>query len=642
VVVALVASLAVPTARAAAPADPPGRCNDASWTAGTTEWCRGTFVYRDYVYDDTGADSRPGSPHGTQLSRATGDVDHREHDQALNSADLLALRLSVEHGNLHVRFELNTLFPDDETVAVLALDVDNDDQTGSETVGEFGVRARGIDRVYVFRDGDPDPDDPFLGGVIEGTVPLPPAPGAEWDMYAFTALGDGTVMNVAFRPHETGSWWEAEQSSALAAGDIGEFMGEVTVADLVTGTRDHHRSPGEGLLERVYRSQLAIGDAQEGVDYDNAHRGRSGSGQFAQYFTYLGHHQPYALFVPYIAPAPWGLQLALHGRSAGHASLVSNPGMQQQLGEDLDRIVVVPLGRGAFGYYSDWSERDVLDVMADVEATYAIDRERVFAGGYSMGGYGALRMAALYPDVFAGAISWVGYTGDCLNGTPFGAQGRCPTGAVGNVLRYLDNLRHVPTASLYAAADELVHVSTAMAVRDRFAELGYKHVFWLHAAEHLTLALADQWVKEAAWTRDLRLVHDPAHVTYRTNPALGNVPLGIHHDRAYWIAGIETADTGDGVVDLVSHRCGPGWDRAVTLTNGAGIDPVPWVSQEGVPGDPVAVIAADRITGTLTNVRALTLDTTSPCFSADLTGIDTDTTTVVRFSDGRQPVTLTP
>ena len=50
----------------------------------------------------------------------------------------------------------------------------------------------------------------------------------------------------------------------------------------------------------------------------------------------------------------------------------------------------MPLGRGPIGYYSDISERDVLDVMADVEANYAVDHERVFAGGYSMGGYGTL------------------------------------------------------------------------------------------------------------------------------------------------------------------------------------------------------------------------------------------------------------
>src|SRR5205085_1040196 len=61
-----------PAARAAS------RCDERSWTGGTTEWCDGAFVYRDYVYDDDGADRVPGwSPHGPSLGEASGDVDHR-------------------------------------------------------------------------------------------------------------------------------------------------------------------------------------------------------------------------------------------------------------------------------------------------------------------------------------------------------------------------------------------------------------------------------------------------------------------------------------------------------------------------------------------------------------------------------------
>src|SRR3954469_9828459 len=102
------------------------RCSDASWVAGTTEWCGGALVYRDYVYDDTGADTKPGSPHGAPLNRATGDIDPRDHGHHLNSADIVSLRLSARSGQLHVRFELNTLFPDDRTVGVVAIDVDKD------------------------------------------------------------------------------------------------------------------------------------------------------------------------------------------------------------------------------------------------------------------------------------------------------------------------------------------------------------------------------------------------------------------------------------------------------------------------------------------------------------------------------------
>ena len=632
-----------PVARAGAPApaDSLGTsgCAEHSWVGGVTEWCGGRLVYRDYVYDDNGADTQPGSPHGAPLNRATGDVDHRDHGQHLNSADIVALRLWSIGGKLHVRFELNTLFPGDATVGVLAIDTDDDDTTGVDRLDAYGVTAPGIDQLYTFDGRDAEPENETLGGTITGAVPMPAAPNATWDIYAFTALGDGTVMNVAFRgTDETGSWWEERQANALAEGTVAPFGKKVTARDLL-GRKDAPAPLRRGLHERVYRSAYGIGPEQEGVDYDETHLGRNGSGQFSQSFAYLGRIQPYAIYIPE-APGPFGLQLALHGRSAAHASLISGPGMQRQLGDELHRIIAVPLGRGPFGYYSDWSERDVLDVVADVRATYPIDAERIFSGGYSMGGYGAFRMAALYPDVFAGAISWVGYTGDCLNGTPL--AGRCPTGAVGNVVDYFDNLRHVPTANLYAAADELVHAHTADAVRQRFADLGYRHVFWMHAAEHLTFGVLDEWAKEAAWTKDLARVRHPARVTYRTNAWLGNAALGLVHDRAYWVSGIAAADEGDAVVDLTSHACDPRSERSTTLTNGAGPAPVPWVSQEAVDAGPVAITSGARITGTLTNVASLTLDVTSPCFAGDLSGVRTDVATLVRFTDGRQPVTLTP
>jgi dienelactone hydrolase len=643
-----IALLLAPIARAVDATDPvvgSSRCSDASWVGGTTEWCRGQLVYRDYVYDDNGADTRPGSIHGPMLSRATGDIDAREHGQHLNSADIVTLRLWAAGDRLRVRVELNTLYPDDRTVAVLAFDTDKDDATGSEQIEPFGVTAPGIDRVDVLDQRNADPDDPHLGGVIEGDLPLPDAPAGQWDLYAFTALGDGTVMNVAFRPRERGSWWEAEQSSALAAGTVAPFRAEVTRADLLRGDVERPRHLQRGLLERVYRSEYAIGIDQEGVDYDEAVTGRNDAvGPFGQSYAYLGHFQPYSVYVPAGVnrrSGRFGVQLALHGLNAAHASLVANVGMQTVLGDELNRLVVVPLGRGPAGHYSDWSERDVLDVLADVQATYPVDRERVFAGGYSMGGYGAYRFAALYPDIFAGLIDWVGGTGDCLNGTPFGPNERCPSGAVGNVIEYLDNVRHVPAAMLYAAGDELVWPHTANAVRQRFADLGYRHVFWLHTAEHLTFAVLDDWRKEAAWTEDLTLVHDPARVTYRTNAWLDSAALGIVHDRAYWVSGIRAAESGDAVVDLVSHACASS-ERTTTLTNRAGIDPVPWVSQEAVGTGPVAVTSGSFVEGTLSNVSRITLDTSSPCVTGNVSRIVTDTPVTITFTDGRQPVTITP
>ena len=52
-------------------------------------------------------------------------------------------------------------------------------------------------------------------------------------------------------------------------------------------------------------------------------------------------------------------------------------------GEKLHRLLVVPSARGPFGWSDDYSERDELDVLADVEHAYPVDHNRVFASGYS-------------------------------------------------------------------------------------------------------------------------------------------------------------------------------------------------------------------------------------------------------------------
>src|SRR2546425_8249906 len=104
-------------------------CDSGSWIGGSTEYCNGVFVYHDYVYDDYGAttgDPNAGST-GT-LSRTDGNV---RYTADINSADLAALRLSIVGGQLHVSFELNTLRDANSTVAALAIDTDNDAQTGA-------------------------------------------------------------------------------------------------------------------------------------------------------------------------------------------------------------------------------------------------------------------------------------------------------------------------------------------------------------------------------------------------------------------------------------------------------------------------------------------------------------------------------
>jgi pimeloyl-ACP methyl ester carboxylesterase len=620
----VVAVTAVVPVGAPAQSDAPSCETDVdSWVAGTVDLCAGTLVYRDYVYDDYGANTNnPMAPVTGRLARPAGD---QRYETDVNSADLVDLQLRIVDNRLHVTFELSSLFTPDSTVAAMAIDTD-----GAGAVKEWpglGIRSAGWDVFAAFDRGDPTTN------LIEGDIPLPP--GSHWRVQAATAVKGGPVMNVAFRgPGESGTWWEDDQAAALETGDVSRFGHEVDVADL-TGGVTRPVVVGAGLYERVYESDYTILPG-EGVDYEGV-VGRNGvtpGDAFSQRFHYLGRYQPYGIYIPEGA-GPHGLHLALHGHSANHSSLVSNAGMQQQLGDDLDRVIVVPLGRGPAGYYSDWSERDVLDVLDDVERTYPIDKARVFAGGYSMGGYGTLRFATLYPDRFAGYTNWVGFTGDCLNGTP--VVDRCPVGAVGNPVHFVGNLRWVPGANLYAAADELVWLWTGVGLNQAMADAGIPYVYYLHpAAEHLTFAVLDQWQKEADYTKDLRLVENPPRVTFRTDPYLGNADLGIAHDHAYWVSAIRGAADGFEDVDLTTHACA-GALNVVESQPGAGVDPVPWVSQAGVVTGQTPIAMADRLEGTLANVADVTIDARRAClagkaFAYELT---TDVPVTLRFDAGR-------
>lgn len=656
-------------------------CERTSWVAGSTEYCQGRLIYRDYVYDDYGADgglispdpallnlgNRAGS-HGSPLANTPSLLaptagDKRYPAGLENTADLVKLTLAIDGSELVADFELNTLFNADDALAAIAIDTDNNPATGGGAWTPLKTASQGWEVLKVFSAGNPQTNH------IIGRLPLPA--GNAWRVQAAVAQKDGTVMNVAFRgideqakagtlPDQilpgSGDFWEDRQAAALGSGDISGFGEVVQVADLRGGVTRVAPKP-TGFHQRVYTSQYTLG---EGIKMTGV-PGRHGDTKLPceQYFHYLGKYQPYGVYLPNGmgagASARPGVQLVMHGCEANHASQVNEPNMQKQFGDDLNRILVSPLGRGPYGFYSGISERDVLDALADVETTYDTDKERVFSSGYSMGGYGAMRMAALYPDRFAGVVSWVGFTGDLTNtvlpGNPLpallttlGAASTIPNfangasiGAAENVIDFLGNLRHVPGAYVYGALDELVHVTSSLALAQRLDSVGVPYKFYLHpVAEHLTFMLLDGWQKEATYTKDLVRVKSPTQVTYRTDLAFNYPEYGIAHDKAYWVSGITGRTAGYSDVDLNVPGCG---GSAWTLAGGqdAGVDPVPWVATlRGITGSqPVAV--ASKIEGSLRNVSALQIDAVATCLKGKAVSyvIDSDGPVQLRLSDGR-------
>jgi len=242
-------------------------CGKSSWFAGMTELCAGHLVYRDYVYDDYGADvgavslspttptvlnvasreGQNGNPFGANnpglLSPTAGDS--RYPKGAESTADLVRLDISVQGSQVVAQFELNALYQADQTMVALAIDTDNNAATGSKQL--MGLTVKGADEVYEFTNQNASVD--VANNLVTVRFPLPKA--AQWKVWAVTAQKDRTVMNVAFRGTEEGAgatggipdqvlpnlgnWWEDKQAAALMAKDISNFNAVVSTADLVGG-----------------------------------------------------------------------------------------------------------------------------------------------------------------------------------------------------------------------------------------------------------------------------------------------------------------------------------------------------------------------------------------------------------------------
>ena len=540
----------------------------------------------------------------------------------------------------------------------MAIDLDDDPATGGgEWPGFGGVASAGWDVLYVLDEAD------TLANLIGGSVPVPTG-GDRWRIQAVAAQADGPhptrqVMNVAFRgpdeqakftfvetsPPGDGAWFEDNQAAALADGDISAFGVTVDVADLQPGGATRQIDEvGPGLHERVYTSDVTLPPG-EGMSYTSI-LGRGGggtTGAFGQEFHYFGRYQPYGIYIPSGEP-PYQLGMIYHGSNQNHSQQINLPGIQQQIAEGPNRLLAAPLARGVHGYGSDISERDLEDVEADVRANYPIDPTRTLAAGYSQGGYVTFRQAALHPDRFSSVISWVGFTGDASNPAP---TDEVTAGAVGNMFDFVRNYSEIPAALIYGGADELVHPTSSGAMAQEFRTHGNVYEYFLHpTADHFTFLLLDEWQKEADYTTDRVTTADPARVVFRSGEVLGDPDHGIRHDEAYWVSQLRGRERVDDPfraeeayidVDLESPACEGATRRQVEATNDAGEAPVPWVSDGNVQVGETPLQQRPLLSGALTNVDSLAVDTARTCLTGALAyAITSDGPATVRLSDGRR------
>jgi poly(3-hydroxybutyrate) depolymerase len=197
-------------------------------------------------------------------------------------------------------------------------------------------------------------------------------------------------------------------------------------------------------------------------------------------FAETGKTIPYALFVPstYTGAKKSPLIVALHGLGRPFDWMMGYQGMIDFAERD-GFIVVSPLGYHPRGWYGsrgpglaensqpaapaeqlpanlgELSEKDVMNVLEIVRREFAVDPDRIYLWGHSMGGAGTYHLAAKHPDLWAG----LAVAAPAPSAPP--AQ--------------LERFRQLPILVLQGDKDQLVTLTRQWVAK--MQELGMAHVY---------------------------------------------------------------------------------------------------------------------------------------------------------------------
>jgi predicted esterase len=206
------------------------------------------------------------------------------------------------------------------------------------------------------------------------------------------------------------------------------------------------------VAEEIAKAEAIVAQSRGGKD---PFKGRTGD--FERHYLLQGANEimPYRVYVPkgYAATAPTPLVIALHGLGGSEDGFFDNyDKLPPQLAEKHGFLMAAPLGFRRDGFYGsqimnagdvaarrrgEYSEKDVLEVLRLMKATYNVDESRVYLMGHSMGAIGTWALGAKYPQTWAALVAFSGVGQASL----------------------ADNMKGIPHFVVHGDADDTVNVS---------------------------------------------------------------------------------------------------------------------------------------------------------------------------------------
>jgi dienelactone hydrolase len=645
--------------------------------SGASAYRSGEFLYQDFLYDDRGS-SNTQILSDLSVVLGGGSYTYPTHPSyASNAADIVEVRIKPTSDSTAFRITMNSML--DASKVGISIGIGD---KGIAYPFPHGANTKARASVFVTVHGNTGDIVDAATGVLLGAAPVVSVDSQRrqievrvpfsvldtrgqqqvrvtiaaglWDSAAGKYLlpkstadaanpgGAGALVNpsaffnVAFRfaePLDTLSVYgklgspynEFGQATTLFSGDISAFSAQVDFIKLASGLDDDMAGQFGGVPQTGYIKRIFVSN------FESA-QGRGGAATSLKPAdcttpcvpTFAGRLQPYTVYVPDVEPAAgFGLTLNLHGAGSSYNGYSGS--MRHVQFARAGNLVLTSGARGTTYWYYGQALADVFEAWADVARNYKVDTTKVKIAGTSMGGYGALKIASLWPDLFAAAAPFIPCpsAGTGYNGT------NLPGGTDSFVFPLVDSLRHVPTMVWTGESDPVCNGSGSMgseAAIAKMASLGYRVSEWVFKGMAHTV-LPDYQGQAAFLDAQGPLNPNPARVTYVLNTTMVSPELGIDAGHAYWVSGLtlrDNAATYLGSIDVFSRGFGtvdPTLAAPVTTTDvydcGTACTSVP------TPGNattyqvvktlrnwntPAATTVGNQLDITATNIAHVTID----------------------------------